>query len=291
MKKILQMLSAVTFSAIFLSLGGCSSNGGSAPAAPYSQAAHDALAQQFIAAATAQGLGYTLVKADTQQQGYIVVKTSTGVLEAFYVDGWTPGTSVASFAPVYTGLAPAGGNTYTIFISQGYENIQWVSSGYWTYDFYGNAYWVDTSYYADYGWVDTSYTMAFEVVKPTSKDLEKIAAFQQAYDIQSSALKVQKKFGLSLERASEVAKLAIQVKNTPKMSTDDYDSLSQQLLGVPVAKLDRAIQSSANNESGASSEVDDIINQAASTNGVGPEQARQLLNSMTGSGATATPAK
>jgi len=269
-----------------LALTACGGGGGGGSSTtttppPYNQAAHDQLAQAFINEATAEGLGYTLVKADTQTQGYIVVSTSTGVLEAFDIDNWVASEKVSAFVADYVGLTPAGNNTYTYYVSQGYEDIEYVSSGYWSYDAYGNATWIDTSGYVDYGWVDTSYTMSFSVAQPASKDLQKVAAFKQAYDVNASALKVQTKFGLSLERSTEVAKLAIQVKNTPKMSNDDYDSLSQQLLGVPVAKLDSAINATANNASDAQSQVNDILSSAATTNGVGPEQARQLLNSIT----------
>ena len=273
LKTALILLTATALSAC----GGGGGGGSSTPPAPYNTAAHDALAQQFITEATAEGLGYTLVKQDTQQQGYIVVQTSSGVIEAFNVDAWTPGTPVSSVAPAYTGLAPAGGNTYSVYVSSGYEDYEWVSSGY--YDANGN--YVDTSSYQDMGWVDTSSYLTFEVTQPTTKDLQKLAAFKQQHSISASAVKVQQKFGLSLERATQVAKLAIQAKNTPKMSNDDYDSLSQQLLGVPVAKLDSAISKTASGDASANSEVDDIIGQAAQTNGVGPEQARALLNTLT----------
>lgn len=271
--------------------GGGSSSGssGSSTASPtLTQAQHDALAQQFITEATTEGLGYTLVKQDTQQTGYIVVKESDGTFAAFDVDKWTPGTSVAKFTADYTQMTPIGNNQYNAYVSQGYEDYEWVSSGYYTTDSDGNQTWVDTSGEVDEGWVDTSYNLTFEVAQPTSKDLQKIAAFKQSYEVNASAKKVQQKFGLSLERATQVAKLAIQVKNTPKMSSDDYDSLSQQLLGVPVAKLDTAMKKVANGEATtSSSDVNDIIDQAAKTNGVGPEQARQLLNTLTGGAAAA----
>lgn len=261
---------------------GGDTGGGSTVTAPpaLTQAQHDALAQAFIAEATAEGLNYTLVKQDTDQTGYIVVKMGDGTFSAFDVDYWTQGTSVSSYIADYKFLTPIGPNEYSYHVSDGYEGTSWQSSGYWTTDYLGNQSWVDTSGYVDSGWVDTSYDITFEVAQPTSKDLQKIAAFKQSYEVNASAQKVQQKFGLSLERATQVAKLAIQVKNTPKMSSDDYDSLSQQLLGVPVAKLDKTIIKVANGDATASQDVNDIIDQAAKTNGVGPEQARSLLNSL-----------
>lgn len=292
-------LLTITSSLLSLSLitacgggGGGGGGGGAAAAAgttaptatpaPYNQTLHDQLAQEFITAATSEGLSYTLVKADTQQQGYIVVQEGDGTYEAFDVDNWTPGTSVSTFLADYSQLAPAGNNTYIANVSSGYENIVWVPSGYWSYDASGDYIYTDTSSNVDEGWVDTSSTLTFEVAQPSTKDLQKLAAFKQAYAIEASSKKVQQKFGLSLERSTQVAKLALQVKNTPKMSDDDYDSLSKQLLGVPVSKLDAAIQKTQNNDSTASDDINDIINQAATTNGVGPEEARSLLNSMTG---------
>lgn len=272
MSALKSTLTAVGASLLFAACGG----GGGSSTPPLTQAQHDALAQKFIAEATVEGLGYTMVKQDTQQTGYIVVKNSIGVLEAFYVDAWNPVNSAASFTPDYTYLAPAGGNTYTVYVPNTGTTTVWIDTSY--YD--SNGYYVSSGYWSTQ-YYDNSYYLNFSVAQPTSKDLQKIAAFKQTYDINASARKVQQKYGLSLSRATEVAKLAIQVKNTPKMSNDDYDSLAQQLLGVPASKLDSAIEKTAKGDSAASAEVDDIINRAAATNGVGPEQARALLESVT----------
>lgn len=275
-----QIAIALMSASLITACSGGGHGGGGSPA--LTQAQHDALAQAFITEATAEGLGYQMVKQDTGETGYIVVKMPDGSFSAFDVDDWKQGTSVKSFAADYRYLTPTGNNNYNYYVSDGYDDTEFVSSGYWTTDSLGNNEWVDTSGWVDYGWVDTSYNMTFEVVQPSTKDLQKIAAFKQAYELNASAQKVQQKYGLSLERATQVAKLAIQVKNTPKMSSDDYDSLSQQLLGVPVAKLDNAMAKVANGDTSASNDVDDIINQAAKTNGVGPEQARALLNTLSG---------
>ena len=253
-------------------------NGGAPPPLPagssstLTQAQHDALASAFIKEATAEHIPMTLVKTDTQQAGYVVTKDASGNLVAYYIDGWTAGTSVASYVLNgtagqfnYFGVLDNGNGTFSVTVPNSYNLQQCNSLGSCT----NNT-------------VDQTYTLTFEAAQPSSKDLQKVAAFSQAYEVELSAKKVQQKFGLSLERSSEVAKLAIQIKNVGKMSNDDYDSMSRQLLGVPITKLDSAMAKTAAGDSSASNDISDIIDSAASTNGIGPEQARLLLNSLSG---------
>ena len=254
-----------------MTLSACSGGGGGGGGKPYDVAAHDALAQQFIQEATAEGLHITLAKQDTKSQGYIVVKGADGIYTAYDVDKYVPGQNALSFMisqcsnqDCYTGLGLNVGNVYTGTV-QTFE-----SSGYYTYDYYGNYVYVDTSH-----WVTTN--VAFEATQPSSKDLQKLAAFSQQYEIDAGAQKVAQKYGLSLERSTIVAKLAVEMKNKTNLTEADRNDITQQVLGFDLPSLDKAVASS---QAGDTSLQDNLIAAAAQTNGIGTEQARSLLNGL-----------
>ena len=119
--------------------------------------------------------------------------------------------------------------------------------------------------------------LIFEVAVATPKDLQKMAAFAQQYQIENSAEKIQQKYGLSLDRSTIVAKLAIEMKNKPSLSEQDYNDVCQQVMGFDLKSLDTAGVAQVHGDSSLSN---DLINTAATTNGIGTEQARQLLNGL-----------
>ena len=61
------------------------------------------------------------------------------------------------------------------------------------------------------------------------------------------------------------------------MTDADYDNFSKQLIGSSITEVKAAI---AKQQQGDNSSIDDIINTAASTNGVGAEQMKQMLSTV-----------
>lgn len=113
----------------------------------------------------------------------------------------------------------------------------------------------------------------------SQKDLAKLTAQQQAVVVERSAEKLQANLGLSAERSTQLAKLAIQMGKTPKSSlTDrDMDNFSTAILGSTSAELKSAF---IRNAAGDSSKLDQLIDRAAAVNGIGPEHAREIMKMM-----------
>ncbi len=220
----------------------CGGGGGGSTSTGGVYFSHADLANEFVRRAyTDAGVNISLVKADTLQTGYIVVD-HLGTYEAYYIDGWSVGTDISRYvnsgaANIYTGLTYIGGNDYK----------------------------------------DPYSSIVFEETSGSSRDLEKLAALKEEYNVQASAAHIQSQFGLSMERSREVARLAVQLKNTPKSSmTDaDYDNFSKELIGSSITDVKAALQKQVQ---GDSSDLNSLIDKAAQANGVGPEHMNQIIN-------------
>ena len=242
MKKTIQTLLVCGMSALvataLTACGGGSGAGSVSTGGVYFT--HEQLAQEFINRAyTDAGINLTLVKADTNQSGYIVVDSSYG-LQALNIDNWSVGQNISKYidATPWYDVTPMGGGMYQD----------------------GDGY-------------------IYEEKTASSKDLAKMAALKQGLDIKASAKNIQAQFGLSAERSQVLARLAVQLKNNPKASmTDaDYDSYSKEIMGSSITEVKAALVKQAQ---GDSSDVNALINKAAQTNGVGPEQVTQILNAI-----------
>ena len=188
---------------------------------------------------------YTSAKVNTMQSGYMVVGTGGGSYQAIYIDGWSPS------------------NTDPM----GYSNTVNTFSGL-TFNAASNSY------------TDPVTGIVFQASQPTSNDLEKMVSFTEAVQIKKSALALQG-YGFSEDRSLQVARLASQVKKSPQgsMTDADYDNFSKQLIGSSITQLKAAL---ASQQQGDASTLDNIISTAAATNGVGPEQMKQMLSTVVG---------
>lgn len=121
--------------------------------------------------------------------------------------------------------------------------------------------------------------IVFEETSASSKDLEKMAALAQDIKIKKAADNIVAQYGLSVERATEVARLATQLTNAPKSSmTDaDYDNFSKELLGSSITQFKDALKKQAK---GDSAELVNLIDTAAEVNGVGPEHMNKIVTDL-----------
>ncbi len=226
-----------------LSLVACGGGGGSTSTGGV-YFSHSDLASEFVYRAyTDAGVNLALVKTDTLQNGYIVVDNN-GTYEAYYIDGWSVGTDISNYvnsgaANIFSGLDYIGGNQY----QDPYSGI------------------------------------VFEETSANSKDLEKLSALKEEFNVKASAEHIQSVFGLSVERSREVARLAVQLKNTPKSSmTDaDYDNFSKELIGSSITDVKAALQKQTQ---GDSTDLNSLIDKAATANGVGPEHMNKIITGL-----------
>ncbi|MES2966140.1 MAG: hypothetical protein V4760_19830 [Bdellovibrionota bacterium] len=153
-----------------------------------------------------------------------------------------------------------------------------VSVGVSTYDPYYDSYlgWVVYDPYGPY-YDPYCYYCYSDDGGMSQKDLAKMTAQQQAEVVGRSAEKLQSTLGLSAERSLELAKLAVQMAKTPKASLTlaDYDNFSKTILGSTAKDFQAAY---AKDSAGDSAMLEQLIDRAASVNGIGPEHARKIMN-------------
>lgn len=201
---------------------------------------HDQLAQEFINRAYTDAGVSLSLVKSDTNQTGYIVVNNGGALEAVYIDGWSVGQDISSYMN-----------------SQAWYDVTDIGGGYYQ----------DADGYI------------YEETAATSKDLAKLTAVKQNLDINASAKNIQAQFGLSADRSQVLARLAVQLKNNPKasMTDSDYDSYAKEIMGSTITQLKSALTKQAQ---GDSTDVNALINKAAQTNGVGPEQVTQILNAV-----------
>lgn len=235
---------ATSVVALFAACGGGGGGGGSTSTGGVYYT-HEQLAQAFVNRAYGDaGLDLKLVKTNTLQSNYIVVHDQRyDTYDAYYIGNYNVGENIASYidrneSKMYYDLDYVGGNMYE----------DWYTG------------------------------LHFEETSATSKDLEKAAAFKQGLRVKKSADALKAEFGLSEQRANEVARLAVYVAdNKAKMKDKDFDAFSAQLLGSSITQAKAAHKAQVE---GNSKPMADLIAKAAKVNGVGPEHASQIIDEL-----------
>ncbi len=236
-------------SAVAASLIACGGGGGSGNVSTggvvltHSQIAADFVHRLNIDA----GFDVELVKTNTQQSDFIVVYDNDyRTYDAYDLYGYNPGENISSYLNQYKD------NFYYDLIPDGLGFYQDALTG-----------------------------IVFEKTQPSSKDRLKMAALEEGLmiDKASDALSVQ--FGLSQERSHEVAKLAVIWQKTPKerMSDADHDKFAKEVLGHTITEYKNAV---AKKLVGSGAELNQLIDDTASLNGVTPEQMNQVLDNVFG---------
>ena len=212
-----------------------------------------------MSAATGEGASMRLVSGATLQPGYVVVAYN-GNLEAVNVAAYVPGSNALSYLTTQLTNPNSATPVYAVApCSQGLCDL-------------GHYYWgsPDPAGGFDGTWIEFS-----DAKHASSRNLQKVAAFQQQFEIDTGAEKLHEKYGLTLERSTTLAKLAIQLKNNPKQTEKDYDDVFVQVTGSHFGQMKEAAQDLMNGNLGKASAM---IDTAAQTNGVGVEQAWSILN-------------
>ncbi len=118
------------------------------------------------------------------------------------------------------------------------------------------------------------YGMVFEEAEPSEKDLEKLAAFQEALQIETMSEKLSAEFGLSEERSHEVSSLILYF-NKKARSAEDYDVFFEKLIGMKANEAMEKMRAYLDERDEASFE--DLIDRASQVNDLAPEHVRQLV--------------
>jgi hypothetical protein len=119
--------------------------------------------------------------------------------------------------------------------------------------------------------------MVFEEGNSDKKDLEKIAAEMEGAEVSEVAENLVAKFGLSEERAGEVAKLQnaySKISSKRSLTKKDQDTLTKELLGTDFASAQNALEGHL---SGDSDKMDELLDKAAEINGTTPEHMTEIL--------------
>lgn len=244
--KFATLAKTVVLAAALGAFTACGGGGGGSTSTGGVYYTHAQLAQEFVNRAYADaGLDLDLVKSNTLQTDYIVVYDADyGTYDAYDLSGYNVGDNILDFVNA---------------------NEDW--------------FYYDLVPYTDGTYKDPYTGTFFEEHSATSKDLEKMAALKQELLVKKSADKVAASFGLSAERSREVARLAVQLKQSPKASmTDaDYDQFSKEILGSSLSDVKAAASAQA---AGNNAAMEAVLDKAAEVNGVGPEHMNKIISGL-----------
>ena len=118
----------------------------------------------------------------------------------------------------------------------------------------------------------------FDESSENSKDLEKTASIKESFALANIAASLALEYGLSEERSSQVAKLALQWKKlsrTRALTEADANSFSKKLLGVSMNEASSAIEGYV---LGDDSKWKTVVNTAAKVNQTSPEQMQEIID-------------
>lgn len=253
----------------------CGDDGGNGGGAPGFN--HKELASEFVTNLNLDAeFDVTLVKGSTRQKDFIVIYDPlTDSYDAVDIQNYDPALDNAS--DYYN--QNSGNFYYDLDEIPGHTEVDEVSG--WLEDADGDSYWGtwEESYYVKTAYRDRNSNMYFEKVAASSKDLVKMAAIKEAAKISKSAQFLSSKFGLSINRGQEIARLTSHWKKASKkaMTTAEVDSFSTELLGFSLSSGVSAYKSSME---GDSSSLSDLIKKSAAANGITPEHASKLMTKL-----------
>ncbi len=117
----------------------------------------------------------------------------------------------------------------------------------------------------------------FEKTAATSKDLGKMKAMKEQYELAQTASNISLKFSLSQERSLEIAKLNKYwaVASKKAMTDKEVNSFTKELLGFSLTEAKNTYKDFT--EGASSSEMDKLIQKAAYKNSISPEHAEKLM--------------
>ena len=186
-------------------LAACGGSGGGNTSTGGVYFTHEELAEEFVRRMSMDlGWSVQLVKANTQQYNYIVIKDGKDY-DAFYIGKYNPGEDLKQYIKDYK---------YKFYYDLDKEG----------------------SYY-----VDPETGTQFRRVAMNSKNLSTAKAIRQEFIIADAALRAQAKYGLSEEKAMDTARFAYNLKVMPRGSykMSDFDSFAKELTGSTIADFQK----------------------------------------------------
>ena len=273
-----KLISSVILGVMLTSCGDDGGNGGGAPG--YT---HKELAVKFVEELNLDAeFNVELIKKSTDQKDFIVIYDPLyDSYDAIDIENYDPGLDSAvdyyfrHSASFYYDLDEIPKHTEydtrDVYVEYEYYDEfwdEWVTEGYWTTE---TVSWVVPTKYRD------RYSgLYFEKVEATKKDLAKVAALKETYQIEKSAQFLSSEYGLSLNRGKEVAKLVTHWNKASKksMTNAEIDTFSTELLGFSLTSGKEAVTEMV---SGDDSKLEELVEQAATTNGITPEHATKLM--------------
>ncbi len=144
-------------------------------------------------------------------------------------------------------------------------------------DYSGEVFYVGGAYYNDY-YGSYAGEFIFEQTETSFKDLEKVAGLKAAYKTAKLGEAFASDYGLSVDRATKVAKLVSEWEKTGKkraLTEADANAFTKELLGVNLSDAEKAYKKLVE---GDKQSFENLIDTAAQTNGTTPEQMNSIVN-------------
>jgi hypothetical protein len=187
---------------------------------------------------------------------FTFVSGGTTINYAIDISQYTTGTDINTYAmshEVYVGLTNNGNGTFSCIAANGCVTLT--------------------------GGVPTAAnsSMVFEQTAISSKDMDKAAAFAEAFAVDKMAANLSAEFGLSEERSLKVAKLAASWEKLSKsraLTNADADAFSYELTGVSIDDMENAEKAMM---SGSMTELNSVIAKAAEVNGTSSENMSAIM--------------
>ena len=140
--------------------------------------------------------------------------------------------------------------------------------------------WGETMYVGDayYRYGGYAGEFVFEEKEVTGKDLEKLGAFQEAYNVAKIAEGLNSEYGFSTDRSSQVAKMSIawkKLSGTREMTEGDTAQFTKELIGKELSDAQNILKKVSE---GDNATYDQFIKDAAAFNGTHPEQIKDFID-------------
>ena len=119
--------------------------------------------------------------------------------------------------------------------------------------------------------------LIFEEATPTSKDLEKLAAFKESLKVNRASKAISSLYGLSEERSFQLSKTILswkKVSNQRAMTKRDLDHLTVEFAGVKASEI---VESFKDLAKGEEARFNNLIERAARVNEVSPEAVKTMI--------------
>lgn len=213
---------------------------------------------------------FEVVKAQTKEYGYIVYKITTPGPEPIFVAvdirGFRTGMEIEDFLgldniiPFITDLIGTGSSSVGFHVPGMFINLAKEGS--------------------NYRYSNNGVEMLFAQDAEGGKDLETVGARIETANVAELSERLVSNYGLSTERAQEVAKLSSsynKLSSKRSLTETEMNKFSQELVGMNYSTAQSAMEK---HFQGDSKEYNTLLQKAANKNGVDPEQVSSIMGEL-----------